>query len=478
MSLQPSPLLLRAYDPENFRAQGQLVLDRMAVYLKQAEQGAMAVLDSLGPQDLLAHFVEASRPGQTDLKHFLDDFLTRVHHLHHPRFFCAQVVPILPLAAWSEAVVALLNNSSAVFEMGPASVALENLLLDWLAEKIGYETGSAGGVLTNGGSAGNLTGLLAARQARAGYDIWEEGHRGERYTVLVSEQAHYCVQRAVQIMGWGAAGATLVGVDQDYRMTRETLAEAHERAVKQGLTPLAVSASACTTSSGAYDPMDAVANFCDQHKLWMHVDGAHGAPVLLSQRLRDRVKGLERADSIVWDLHKMMAMPLTTTAVLFRRKEDSFGAFRQKATYLFGDSEERPWFQSGMRTLECSKRNMGLSFWMALQVYGEAFFRDYVEYTHDLAQAFAEQIVNSPDFELAAPPQSNIVCFRWRPHGSTLDDLQQSLRDRVNQSGQASVGLTRLRDGLYLRAVFMNPLSRIEDAMALLDLIRDVGGRA
>lgn len=399
---------------------------------------------------------------------FTDGLTYRVHQLHDPRFACAQVSPPIPLSALGELIVSLLNNSSAVYEMGPASAALERFTVEWLSEKIGYPP-EAGGLLTNGGSVGNLTALLSARQIKAGYDLWEEGFRADkRFTVLVSEQAHYCVARATQVMGWGAAGATLVETDAEYRVTEAGLEQAYRSALEAGLTPIAVAASACTTSTGSYDPLPVVADFCASRQLWMHVDGAHGVPAILSPSLRDRLVGLERADSVVVDLHKMMALPLTTTAVLYRQGADAYRAFDQKASYLFGEDKEKPWFQGGMRTLECSKRNMGFAFWLTLGVYGEGLFRDYVERTHLLAQRFAQRLEERPEFELVLAPQSNIVCFRSR--GFSESDLGK-LRWEVNRSGQASIGTTRLKDGLALRAVFMNPLTTFLEIESLLDLV-------
>jgi L-2,4-diaminobutyrate decarboxylase len=473
--IQPSDLLRRAYSPQEFQNQTADIGERLARHLSAAQSRSLPVFPGLSPEETLGQMRELLEGG--DSGRFVEGVLERVHQLHHPRFFCAQVSPSLPLAALAEGMVALLSNSSAVYEMGPASAALETLALEWIAQRVGFDTRHSAGVLTNGGSAGNLTALLAARQAKAEYDVWKEGPRADRrFTVLVSEQAHYCVRRSVQIMGWGEAGATAVETDRDYRITAPFLRGALGRARANGLIPLAVCASACTTSTGSYDPLMVVADFCQEHGLWMHVDGAHGVAATLSPRYRDRLEGLNRADSVVVDFHKMMLMPLTTTAVLYRRASDSYQAFDQQASYLFGDDNDKPWFQGGMRTLECSKRNMGLAFWLTLQTYGEELFRDYVEHTHDLARAFAQLVRDNPHFELAVTPQSNIVCFRLR--GSGDRDLRQArLRELVNRSGCASLGTTRLRDGVYLRAVFMNPLSSLEDAQALLQTIAETAAQ-
>ena len=201
-----------------------------------------------------------------------------------------------------------MNNDPSIYETGPTVVPIELRVLRWMSDEIGLPQ-EAGGVITNGGSLGNLTALLAARQARAGFDLWSRGQSaGEDLCVLVSEQAHYCVARAVRIMGWGDEGLVKVPVDARMRLDLAALPAALEEARGRGRRPIAVVGSACTTATGSYDPLAGIADFCEAQDLWFHVDAAHGGSVALSPEYRDRVAGLERADSIVWDCHKMMMM--------------------------------------------------------------------------------------------------------------------------------------------------------------------------
>jgi L-2,4-diaminobutyrate decarboxylase len=187
-----------------------------------------------------------------------------------------------------------------------------------MGQQLGWPE-TSGGVMTSGGSVGNLTALLAARQSRAGFDAWGAGgHGGPPLAVLCSAQVHYSISRALRIMGWGDGGAIAVPVDERYRLRAGELATAAARAAADGRRVIAVVASAGSTATGAYDPLGEIADFCDGSGLWLHVDGAHGASAALSPRLRHLVAGIERADSVVWDAHKMMMMPALVTGVLFR----------------------------------------------------------------------------------------------------------------------------------------------------------------
>src|SRR6185503_7757985 len=207
---------------------------------------------------------------------------------------------------------------TAVYEMGPVSAPMERHALAWMARQAGFP-GGADGVLTSGGSVGNLTALLAARQAITGRDVWDEGLAGsEPLAILVPDETHYCVKRAAQILGLGRAGIFSIPVDDRFRLRPEALPETLATAERAGRRVFAVVASAGSTSTGAFDPLEAVADFCAEHRLWFHVDGAHGASMALSAAHRHLVRGIERADSVIWDAHKMMLLPALATAVIFR----------------------------------------------------------------------------------------------------------------------------------------------------------------
>ncbi|MCU0626418.1 MAG: pyridoxal-dependent decarboxylase [Gemmatimonadaceae bacterium] len=482
----PHDALAAAFDPDHFRALAAPVVDRLAALLAdaRAETPSLPVLPWVAPGAQLANWPLAlpERPDVARTPAAFDAMLARVlegsTHLHDPGFVGHQVAPVLPLAALCELVAATLNNGSAVYEMGPVSTAMERHVIRWCCDTAGLPSGS-GGVLTSGGTLATLTALLAARQARAGWDTWTHGaHDGPPLAILVSEQAHYCADRAVRIMGWGRDGAIRVPVDADHRMRPDALVAAHDEATARGVRVIGVVASACTTATGAFDPLEAIADICEARGLWLHVDGAHGASFLLGERHRHRLRGIERADSIVWDAHKMLMQPALVTAVLFRDERHGAAAFAQDASYLLADDPADTWWDLASRTFECTKRFMSLKLYATLACYGPALLGEYVTRTADLATRFATMLRDAPDFELAVEPQCNIVVFRHVPRDGTvrddaaLDALQPRLRQRVIEGGRFYPVQTRLDGRTWLRTTLMNPFTTDAHLAALLDAFR------
>ncbi len=477
--LGPVPdVIARAYDPERFRADGHRVIDALADHLTTCIPGDdLPVLPWVPPAEMHAAWPgDFSDEPAADLADVLAATARGSIRLHHPRYLGHQVPPPVPGAALADAATALLNSGMAVYEMGGAGTPQELAVVAWMARVLGMPP-TAGGLLTSGGSVGNLTALLAARQAVAGFDAWSGGaHAGPPLAVLVAGSAHYSIARAVRALGWGDAGAVEVAVDGARRMRADDLPRAHAAAVAAGRRPIAVVAAACSTATGAYDPLPAIADFCAAHGLWLHVDGAHGAAAALSPRHRHLVAGIERADSVVWDAHKLLAMPALCTAVLYKDEARSYEAFAQEASYLF--AAEREWWNLGLRTVECTKRMMGTILYASLRAYGVGFFRAYVERVFALGAALAARLAAARDFELAATPEANIVVFRHRPDpaltGAALDELQAKIRRCCLERGRWYFLTARLDGALWLRTALMNPLAGAAELAGLLDEIRAV----
>ncbi len=481
--------------PPAFRARGfpaapHRALDALAASLARATAGdaTMPVLPPVDPHAALASWpdgfpAEPAPPGA--LAALVEQIIARSNHLHHPRYVGHQVTSPLPSTAILDCVAALLNNGAAVFEMGPVAIPMERHLIKWMAAQLGLPA-TTDGIFTSGGSVGNLTALLAARQAKAGWDVWTEGASGgPPLAMLVSEQTHYSASRALQIMGMGKRGVIPVAVDARFRLRPDALPDAFAAAERAGRRVIGVIGSACSTATGAFDPLDAIADFCAARDLWFHVDAAHGASAALSPKYRDLLRGLDRADPVVWDTQHVMLLPALVTAVLFRDGARSYGAFAQDASYLFtgthpdGDSTEQAepkvtaerevtqWWNPGLRTLECTKRMLAIQLYGALTVHGTRLFADYVEATFDLAKRFAARIQSTPDFELAVEPQCNIVCFRYGRDDATQTKIRRALLD----DGSFYLVQTTLPQGVFLRVTLINPFTTDADLAALIDRI-------
>lgn len=462
----------KAYAPESFRDLGHRMVDLLADHLAQAQARALPVLPWKDPEAALGDWpADFPREGGADPLDLARRVLAGSHHLQHPRYAGHQCAAPLPLAAVLGMVADLLNNGTAVYEMGPVSTVMERALIQWLSGRLGFDVNRAGGILTHGGSAGNLTALLAARQAALPYDVWEEGYRTPLDAVVItSDQAHYSVRRSAQALGLGGRNVLAVATDAAFRMRPDALEAALRDAADRGRTVLAVVASAGSTATGAIDPLEALADLCDARGVWLHVDGAHGGAFAVSDRLAPRLRGIGRARSVVVDFHKMLMMPSLATAVVFREEDRSFETFSQQASYLFDRTPRQEWYNLAHRTLECTKRFLSLDLYVALQALGTDFFARHVESRADLAARFADRLEARAGWELAVRPEGNIVCFRHVPAGERDPDaLQARIRDAVVREGSFHVVKTTLRGRTWLRTTIINPLTTDADLEALLD---------
>ncbi|NUM52485.1 MAG: aminotransferase class I/II-fold pyridoxal phosphate-dependent enzyme [Candidatus Hydrogenedentes bacterium] len=461
----------RAFSPDAFRAHGHALIDALADYIAAAARGnKMPVLPWVEPEQMLERWPQTfpAAPAQ-DLDHLLARVLDEANHLHHPNYMGHQVPGPLPMGALCDMVASILNNGMAVYEMGPHGVAMERAIIKWMGGLVGF--GSAcDGVITSGGSLGNLTALLAMRR------VTQDRLDGKSPAVLVSDQAHYSVKRAVKVMGWGEDAAIAVPCDDAFRMRVEALPEAVKQAEARGRRVVCVVGSACTTPTGTYDPLARIADFCGAHELWFHVDAAHGGPAGLSGKYRHLLDGCARADSVVFDAHKMLLMPALVTGVIFRDGANSFCTFDDRASYLIDKSPQEEWYNPGHRTMECTKRMMCLKVYAALMCYGTKFFADYVTRQYDLAKTFARMVRDTSGFELAIEPDANIVCFRYAPAGViALDDLNAAIRKHIVESGAFYIVQARLPKGHFLRVTLLNPLAGETHLASLLDCVRATG---
>jgi L-2,4-diaminobutyrate decarboxylase len=471
----PSP-----FNPEEFRKEGHILVDTLSDYLNEALSAKeMAVLPWNDPDSLAEIFSFDSAGGENEpLNSFFKRIIDQSIHIHHPHYIGHQVTSPLPFTALAQFCTTLLNNGAAIYEMGPVNMAMERNVIKRLGSIIGYTT-SYDGIFTHGGTAGNLTAMLAARQTKTDYNIWEHGvQENKRPGFMISDQAHYSIGRNVKIMGLGNDSTIKVPVDSNFRMRTDLLEEIKSGAEKKGIKIISVVASSCSTATGSYDNLDTIADFCEKYGLWMHVDGAHGMGVLFSEKYKNRVKGIERADSVVIDFHKMLLVPALNTLVMFRNGEKSYETFAQKASYLFQKSQSNVWYNSAIRTIECTKSALGIIAYTALKYYGNSYFKEYIDSRYDLAGTFAMMIKSDRQFELAVEPDSNIVCFRYAPEGNndfTLNQINSAIRDKIIKEGSFYIVQTELEGKIWIRLTIINPLTSEEDLKNLLMRIKEIG---
>lgn len=417
---------------------------------------------------------EGGLTGET-LTRFVETYLDGTITLRDPRNMGHQTAIPNEGGALGAFIDGFATNPMAINEMGPAASAIELFYLDWMLSKIAWahgeaDTPRAGGVLTHGGSLANLTALAAARAA-AKPEAWGEGV-GDDLVVIAPQATHYSISRAVGLLGLGQKAFVSIPVDAQGRARPETLPALIAEQRASGKTVMAVVASACQTATGLYDPLRAIGEICRAEDVWFHVDGAHGAAALLSPRLRHLMDGVELADSLIWDAHKMLRTPCICAAVLVRDHRRLDSAFVQDASYIFHE-RDNPGFDFIGRTVECTKAALGLKAFMALAQEGEAGLTRFVERQTDLTHAAFALISGQPDFVCAVEPESNILCFRMTD-GPEMRALE--LRKRLLARGFYYTTYTAYGGEDWLRLTLMNPQTTLEDIRGLLDEVRALAG--
>lgn len=492
------------YDPALFESVGTALLGAVRAHLERAALEPAPALPYREPAELLDVArrrlaeapVDLASAGDEARARFLGvaaDVLSHANRLCSPHYLGHQVPPPIPLAGAFEALCATTNNPSGIYEMGPFPAAAERAMVEALGARIGWQ-GEYDGVSTHGGSLANLTALLSARASLfPGY--WAEGataaKRG-RPAVLVGADAHYSVARSAGIAGIGTDQILRLPLDDRRRVRPEAIEPAIERARASGLDPFFLVGSACSTPIGAFDPLGPMGEIAARHGLWFHVDAAHGAGLLFSRRHRGLLAGIERADSVTWDAHKMMFVPALCTFLLFRDRRASYETFNQDAPYLF-DDEPPPApgprrasprdFDAALRAVECTRRPMGMPVFALWAAYGPGLFEDLVDLTIGRARELHALLEAAGDFEPLHDPECNIVCFRHVParlrgRADELSAHQADVRRRLTTSGDFYITTTKLDGASCLRVVVMNPRTERRHLEELLASVRRIGEQA
>ena len=454
---------------------------------QQSRTGAVRVINQEPMEKIIAelkleNYTHQGGLRDGELRGFVDRYLRVATKLHHPAYMAHQVATPYYSGSLGSLIDGITNNAMAIYEMGPGAASIEYFVINWLLEKIGWEKAPGnramdcsgkpcgGGVLTHGGSLANLTAMLAAMR-QAAPQAWNDGVP-PNLVLLAPAGAHYSIARAAGILGIGQKAICHLEVDRQGAIIPERLAATLRRVRDQGKRVLAVTANACSTAVGIYDPLAEVGALCREHDLWLHIDGAHGASALLSHKYRRQLTGIELADSVTWDAHKMMQSPLLCAALLVRDHRTLDAAFEQDASYLFHD-KERPGIDFAHRTVECTKAGLGLKFFMVLGALGESGLGAFIDQQYELAAEAYDYIAQQPDFECAVRPQSNIICFRIQ--GS--DEHQIEIRNTLLTEGQFYISSTLFNGKRYLRLALMSPATNRKTIEALIARIRALSRR-
>lgn len=456
-----------AWDPANLAGATGVTLDRLLPYLRATEPAGLALQR---PADLVAEARALMGPGDPtpDLARFariVDLHLRTAIALQTTGSLARQFTSVLPVAGAVDLLTAMAPQPATFYEAGQLPNVADALIAEAFGPRIGWADGSYAMVATSGGALANLTAILAARNRHIP-DAWTAGiaghaDAGRRLAIAVGADAHYSVTRVAGIAGFGEDAIVVLPVDAERRIDIAAARDVLEAAAADGREVFCIVASAGSTPTGAIDPLDALADLAAATGAWLHVDGAHAGAFLVSDALRPRLAGIERADSLCLDAHKTLFVPAACTLLFYRDRTAADTAFAQAASYVFDDpADEMARFESGGRNFECTKRPAILPLWTAWALHGRQVFADRLEHLVARTAEVVEALDAHPDIVLAAPADSNIVTFTHVPgprDPAALSALQVAIRDRLRAEGRYLISKVDLGPRTVLRLVVMHP---------------------
>ncbi len=475
-----NPILSGA--PESLNAYQQVIeqsSQAVAAWLQQPEMYQGKSVAELRDRISL-EFTDEGLGNQQTIERAVEYFLKDSLSVHHPQCVAHLHCPSLVISQAAEVFINATNQSMDSWDQSPSATLMEIKLIEWLRSQVGYPAGDAG-VFTSGGTQSNLMGLMLARDAffaRRGHSIQQEGIPGDirKYKVLCSEQAHFSVQKNMSLMGHGYQSVVTVKTDEFSRMDLNDLLQKISTAKSQGEAILAIVATAGTTDAGAIDNLTAITTIAAEENIWVHVDAAWGGALLLSQKYRHLLAGLEHADSVTLDFHKQYFQTISCGAFLLKDKKH-FELMRYQAAYLNSEFDEAQGVPNLVsKSLQTTRRFDALKLWMGLEALGKNQYAEIIDHGVSLAQEVATYIVESTPIELVMQPQLASVLFRVRPQG--LDEQQialfnQKVGDVLLDSGRANVGVTEHQGITCLKLTLLNPTVSLEDIKTLLKLVQE-----
>lgn len=460
--------LLNDTTAERYRRSVTEGIERVAAKLATTDRPFTGVsVDALAPR---IDRIDLDRPLH-DTSAVLDEleevYLRDAVYFHHPRYLAHLNCPVVIPAVLGEAVLSAVNSSLDTWDQSAGGTLIERRLIDWTNGRIGLGP-AADGVFTSGGSQSNLQALLLAREEAKTDDL-------ARLRVFASEAGHFSVKKSAKLLGLGADSVVTIPVDHDKRLQTLALARELERCRAEGLVPMAVVATAGTTDFGSIDPLPGIAELCARYGTWMHVDAAYGCGLLTSLKNRDRIDGIERADSVTVDYHKSFFQPVSSSAVLVRD-----GATLRHATYHAEYLNPRRTVEERIpnqvdKSLQTTRRFDALKLWMTLRVMGADGIGELFDEVCDLAREGWRLLAADPRFDVVVEPSLSTLVFRFFPAAVTgpaeIDRANLYARKALFASGDAVVAGTKVGGRHYLKFTLLNPETTADDIAAVLDLI-------
>jgi len=396
----------------------------------------------------------------------------------HPGFFGWVAPSGLPSDPLAHAMVSVLNENVGGYWASPVGTTIEKAVIRWLAGLAGFAPESEG-VLLSGGSMANMSGIASACAKRFGPGYREQGlaafSQATKPVIICSQAAHFSIRRAAVMLGIGSDNIVTIDTDAKFRMCVDKL----ETALGQHKNIVCVVASAGTTLTGAIDPLEQIADLCAEHDTWLHVDAAYGGGGLMCAELQPRYRGIEKADSVVMDLHKWFFQSLDGSLLLYRDASWARQLFTESSDYLRASEDSSPEEYMFFHIApELSRRFRALPFYISMRCYGIQKLGRNALHNVQCAEYLADLIEQESELELIAAPQLSILCFRFLAAGCSdaeNDQINSAIRDQVQLEGEYLMSPTQVCGRPALRVCIINHATRVEHIEGLLASVLRIG---
>ena len=372
-------------------------------------------------------------------------------------------------SALADFIAAVSNRYAGVFFSSPGAVRIENMCIRWMCDLIGYPE-SSGGNLSSGGSIANLTGLVAARDHSgiASKDF-------EKAVIYTTQQVHHCVIKAIRFAGLGDATIRTIEMDRRYRMKPELLNEQIKQDKEESKLPLIIFASAGTTDLGAVDPLKEIAGIAERQHIWLHVDAAYGGFFLLTEQGKNKMNGIEKADSVTIDPHKGLFLPYGSGALLVKDVQKLYDSQHMTANYLQDTLSATEELSPADLSPELSKHFRGLRMWLPLKLFGVSPFRAALNEKLELTNYFYSEVQKIEGIEVGPEPELSVMFFRYLPSDKNTgaNEFNKKLVNALHKDGRVFLSSTNIDDTVYLRLAVLSFRTHLEDIDLTLELLKE-----
>jgi aromatic-L-amino-acid decarboxylase len=440
-----------------FRKKAHLLIDWMADYLENVEH--YPVKSQVQPREIYEQIPNVipnnGENFETIWQDFQDIILKGITHWQSPNFYAYFPANSSYESVLAEMLTATLGSQCMVWETSPAAAELEEKMMNWLKKACGLPE-DWDGVIQDTASSATLCALLSAREQISDFQINQKGFAGfEHLRVYASEQTHSSIEKSVKIAGFGKENLVYIPTNTDFSINTEALALAIEKDIEAGKKPLCVVATIGTTSSTAFDNIEKIAQITQKHHIWLHIDAAYAGTAMLLPEYRYMIRGIEQADSYVFNPHKWMFVNFDCTAYFVKSKETLIRTFEILPEYLKtkNDSQVNNYRDWG---IPLGRRFRALKLWFVMRSYGLRGLQKKLREHIQLAQDLKRKIAQTPHFEILAPTPLNLICFRYKPEGKTEEELNlinEKLLQSINATGKAYLSHTKLNGKYTLRIV-------------------------